>query len=92
MFRKCKYNPKRDINAVTPGLALDLSKAIESGQVLSTGVATEYNDISSPSEIVGRASDNFEVFNTQREIIRTARARKASSVVSPLNVSTEQSE
>lgn len=59
---KMKFNELRDVKEFTPGLTVDLGKALENGSVPSdlNFDDTRYNGIDEPESIMGRPSDAFE--------------------------------
>lgn len=68
MFIETKFDKVRDIAPTTPGLAVNMTVAIESGVVFDTGTIGEYNDLDDPSNIKGRIRDAFEAVDAQRGI------------------------
>lgn len=79
MFRCPKFNPNRDIQAVRPGLAIDLSKALSDGVVKDTGIEPDFNGLDEVSTIGRRVSDSFEALDALK------RVRKPNSVSKPSN-------
>lgn len=69
MLQDCKFNPQRDQEKTVPGLALDLSAAIENGVVLDTGVNTEFNDIDDPRNIRSRIKNAFDAADARKVLI-----------------------
>lgn len=63
MRQKVKFNRDRDLQPVVEGLAMDLDKAIETGEVLPTATAEEYNMVESLEEVGELVRDNFEAMD-----------------------------
>lgn len=79
MRQICKFNSYRDFRKSVPDMSVDLAAAIESGVVLDTGMIVEHNDIDSPSSVIGRVRDVFDVFEAQKNILNKGRVTQPSA-------------
>lgn len=82
MLTKC-YPVQCDISPVIPGLAVDLNKAYNLGQVPAHAAIDpqSFNGISNPEDIVGRPSDAFEAARVHAAYLEKAIAASKSNDV-----------
>lgn len=59
MRQICRFDKNRDIKPVKPSMATDIAKAIETGEVLDSATADEYNKYD-VDDIGERVRDNFD--------------------------------
>lgn len=90
MIYDCKFNPSRDIEQCVPSLSTDLCAAMESGVVIDSGTLCDFNNIETPSSIVGRVRDAFDAIDMQRSI--KSRIASASAQVLSSDTSIQTSE
>lgn len=77
MFINTDFDQVRDYAPTTPGLAIDMAVAMESGVVFDTGTIGESNDIDDPNSIRCRVNDAFEALDAQRHLFNRASQVKA---------------
>lgn len=75
MRQICKFNKKRDFVETKPNLSVNLSQALESKAIPSTGVEVEHNEIETSDGIGMRVHDNFEAIEAQRLITAQGKAQ-----------------
>ena len=73
MKQLCVFNKDTDLCRAVPGLAVDLSLAVENGVVLDTGIDAQYNDVEDPAHIHGRVRDAFQAIDAQRSVLATGK-------------------
>lgn len=76
MKQKCIFNRDRDLFATRPNLSLDLSQAVETGVIDNSNVNASFNMIEDCNQIGQRVTDNFEVYNKQKEISQMLESSK----------------
>ena len=81
MIQECKYNPIKDIQAVSQTGFIDLAECFANGNVPSNidDVEVNYNGIEDPSSILGKPRDVFEAARMMSYIAETG--KKGESVV-----------
>lgn len=75
MKQICKFNKKRDFVETKPNLSVNLSQALESKAIPSTGTEVEHNEIETSDGIGMRVRDNFEAIEAQRFITAQGKAQ-----------------
>ena len=80
-FRVCEFNPQRDIHEVEQGLAVDINEALRTGVVKDNEYNLNYNNISEPSNIVGRINNTFDAIEAQRVIKKYGKKANVDTVV-----------
>lgn len=80
MYQTCNFDENKDIMEVRCGLAIDIANAIETGTVLDSGSAPNFNDIDDVSSIRGRMSDVFEVLDAQKSALAAVDNERSSKL------------
>lgn len=75
MKQICRFNKKRDFVETKPNLTVNLSQALESKAIPSTGTEVEHNEIETSDGIGMRVRDNFEAIEAQRYITAQGKAQ-----------------
>lgn len=74
MKQNCKFDRKRDFKQTAPNLSINLSQALESKAIPSSGTEIEHNELET-SDMVGiRVRDEFEAIEAQRFITAQGKA------------------
>lgn len=76
MKQICKRNPYKDFGQTTPGLDVNIAQALENGDVKSTGVPLQHNNIANPSSVIGKPRDIFEKLDMVDEVNAAIRANR----------------
>lgn len=71
----CKFNPSKDYVKSTPNLSINLSRAMESGIVPSSGTNVEHNGLEHSSDIGPRVTDSFKAIDMQRHVMALGKAQ-----------------
>lgn len=79
MKQICRFNRKRDLKEVVPGLTPNLRIAMQEHVVLDTGISPEYNNIDDPANILGRVRDVFDAVEAQRALASSMKSRDNSA-------------
>lgn len=79
MIQECKFNELTDIQETRPGLACDISKAKETGQIIDVGMTDEYNGFSDPSQVGELVRDVFTQVDHLRELARVHGVKESPS-------------
>lgn len=79
MKQICKFNKERDIKPTVEGLAMDLDKAIESGEVMDTASAESYNNLEETDKIGSLVRDNFDAMDAGNNLASIANNKNVST-------------
>lgn len=72
MKQICINDPSIDVSPFVPGLSTDLSKALESGQVVAGDASINYNGVSDPADVIGRVRDSFDAVDAFNRLSSSA--------------------
>lgn len=72
MKQICKFDKARDIKPTVEGLAMDLEKAIECGEVMDTATADAYNNLEETDKIGSLVRDNFDAMDASNSLASVA--------------------
>lgn len=73
------YDPKRDVQEVVSGLAVDVTAMLQTGIVHDSGENLDNNGIEDPSSIIGLVRDEFAAIDAQRAIKKYGKRNKAAT-------------
>lgn len=66
----CKHHPRKDIQAVVPGLQVDIPDSLDYNRIKDTSVPAHYNGQKETSEIGSRIYEPFDVIEYDRSYTR----------------------
>lgn len=72
MIQVCKFNKDTDLQETRPGLACDISVAIEKGAIVDVGTCDEYNGFSQPDQVGSIVRDVFTQIDRMRDLAKVA--------------------
>lgn len=69
-----KYDPKKDIQAVVPGLQVNIPDSLDYNRIKDTSVPAHYNGQKETSEVGRRVYEPFDVIEYDRSYTRIRKA------------------
>lgn len=73
------FNPKRDMEEVKDGLAVDITDMMQTGVVKDAGESLDNNGIDDPTNIIGLVRDNFAAVDASRAIKKYGKKDKGAA-------------
>lgn len=73
MYQICKFNPKKDIKATTPGQSIDVNESLATGTVLPAAKDTLYNALDDIQKVGSRVRDVFDALEASGQIASSIR-------------------
>lgn len=73
------FDPKRDLEEVKDGLAVDIDSMLKTGIVRDAGESLDNNGIDDPTNIIGLVRDPFAALDAQRALKKYGKKNKAAT-------------